>query len=272
MTNQRTNRQSRVRTEREEYSLSDFESELIRFEAGSEKARILIYGDSNAGKTHLAGTLPGRTHWLVCEPGYKTAIRRGCRATGHRITDTAKALVAIDWLSAGNRVERLDWLVVDGVSTMQDRFRLGYAAEAWDRSAGQPRRARAGRNLPDKPDYFATQNFLKSWVGMLVDLPVNLLITAHAYRTDRTDNGELKVFPGFQGKVDETANAVTGLMDITGYMADRNDTRKILFRRTTINGIEYVAGDKFGKLPKVMVAPTMPKIIECIDGEYESEE
>lgn len=261
-------RQSRVQTERDDYPLSDFERELIRLEGGTEQKRLLVYGDSNCGKTTLAGTLPGKTFWFVCEPGYKTAARQGITAGAARINSTAKALTAIDWLYDKNKVSRLDWLVVDGSTTMQDRFRLGYAAEAWDRSAGQPKRARAGRNLPDKPDYFATQNFLKSWFAMLTDLPVNLLVTAHAYRTTKTENGELKVFPGFQGNVDEIANSISGLMDVTAYMADRNGERRMLFQRRSIEGITYVAGDKFGKLPRMMKNPTMPEIINYIDGDW----
>lgn len=274
---------SRVRTERTQVSTSDFGAEIIRLSEGQEEStNVLVYGDSNVGKTVLASTLPERTFWLVCEPGFKSAVRFRKRHNqpphkgARRIADTATALAAVDWLYERDRYTKLDWIVIDGASTMQDRFRLGYAAEAFDIDHTK----RQHRNLPDRPDYFNTQNFLKSWLPMLIDMPCNLLITAHAYRTDNTEDGELLVFPGFQGKVSETANAISGLMDITGYMQRRTvriregskQVRRLWFDQPEPQGkredpVRYVVGDKFGVLPPYMDAPSMPKILKLIEGE-----
>lgn len=272
---------TRVRTERSEVTISDFAKEMFRLGEGSESINGLVYGDSNVGKTWLAGTCPGRTYWLVCEPGYKSAERNGARGYGRRIADTATALAAVDWLNTLHkgqpRYSYLDWIVLDGISTMQDRFRLGYAAEAFDIDPSK----RQHRNLPDRPDYFNTQNFLKSWIPQLVDMPVNLLITAHAYRTDKTEDGELLVFPGIQGKVTETANAISGLMDFTGYFSSRrmrirkgeDETRTV--RRLWFDQpneqwggqSRYVVGDKFNCLGPYIDFPTIPAMLEKINGE-----
>lgn len=275
-------RSDRVRTERHEVSISDFAAEMERLSPVSESTNGLIYGDSNVGKTWLAGTCPGKTFWLVCEPGYKSAARNGATGFGRRIADTATALAAIDWLSAPAkngqpRYSLLNWIILDGLSTMQDRFRLGYAAEAFDINPEK----RQHRNLPDRPDYFNTQNFLKSWIPQLVDMPVNLLITAHAYRTDETDGGELLVFPGIQGKVTETANAISGLMDFTGYyetkrlrIRDSDNTkliRRLHFESPEIKSkkeeVRYICGDKFNCLGPYVDNPTMPKLLAKINGE-----
>ncbi len=274
-----------VTTERTPLSLADFAKEIIKFDGDSgmsESTNILVYGDSDAGKTVLAGSLPEKTFWLVCEPGYKSAIRwrqreglpphRGAR----RIANTAEAWAAVDWLETGEKYRKLDWLVVDGASTMQDRFRLSYTAEAFDRDPTK----RAHRNLPDRPDYFNTQNFLKAWFPRLVDMPVNLLVTAHPYRTNNTEDGELLVFPGFQGKGTEVSNAITGLMDVTGYMEKRRKTvgtevktqRRIWFQPPAGRGnddqeVRFIVGDKFGVLPDYITAPTMEKIQSYINGE-----
>lgn len=282
-------RSERVRTERHEVSISDFASEIVRLDKDEQESKnLLIYGDSNTGKTVLAGTLPRKTFWFAGEPGFKSA-QRFRKAHGQpphlgvrRIGDTATALAAVDWLYDRERYKSLEWIVIDGASTMQDRFRLGYAAEAFDIDPTK----RQHRNLPDRPDYFNTQNFLKSWLPMLIDLPVNLLITAHAYRTDQTEDGELLVYPGFQGKVSETSNAISGLMDITAYLQRRtvrttrapNETpkqvRRLWFDQPTPQGkredpVRYVVGDKFGVLGTHMDAPSMPKILKLIDGESE---
>lgn len=256
---------------------SDFAAEITKLTATAESVNILAYGDSNAGKTVFAGTCPGRVFWLVGEPGYKTAARHGAQGYVRRVADTATALAALDWLEDKKRYSKFDWIVVDGLSTMQDRFRLAYAAEAFDANPTK----RAHRNLPDRPDYFNTQNFLKSWVPMLVDLPTNLLITAHAYRTDKTDNGELLVFPGVQGKVTEMANAICGLMDITGYfeahrVRSKRTQKMVTSRRLWFtspdrdestndnDGVRYIAGEKYGCLGNYMVSPTVPKIMNMI--------
>lgn len=266
---------SRVRTERTEVSMSDFAKEIEALSATSESINGLIYGDSNVGKTVLAGTCPGKTFWLVCEPGYKSAARQGAQGYGRRIADTATALAAVDWLNYKRRYERLDWLVLDGLSTMQDRFRLGYAAEAFDIDPAK----RQHRNLPDKPDYYNTQNFLKAWIPQLVDMPVNFLVTAHAYRTDKTASGDFLVFPGVQGKDGETANAISGLMDFTGYfvarrMKTRDGNSKVIRRLWFDQPTEqwggedtkYVVGDKLDCLGPYMDFPTMPKLLTKING------
>jgi AAA domain len=266
--------------------MEEFSKGLMKLDSGDEESSsILVYGDSNAGKTRLAGTLPPETGWLVCEPGFKAAARYRQREGlpphkfARRIGNSAEAWAAVEWLNERERYRKLKWLVVDGLSTMQDRFRLAYAAEAFDLNPAK----RAHRNLPDRPDYFNTQNFLKNWIPQLVDMPVNLLITAHAYRTDLTEDAELLVFPGVQGKVTETSNAISGLMDVTGYLEARNvksrnsDAVRVNRRlwlsspsgraRKDGQDVRYIVGDKYDCLGKYIDMPTMPGIMAMINGE-----
>lgn len=269
-----------ARTERSAMSLSDFEAELVKLESARESVNGLIYGDSNAGKTWLLGTLSGRNFWMIGEPGYKTAAHVGARGIGRRISDTATAWAAVEWLEYRDRYTKFDNIILDGLSTMQDRFRLAYAAEAFDINPAK----RQHRNLPDKPDYFNTQNFLKAWLPRFIDMPVNFFITAHAYRTDNTEDGELLVFPGIQGKTTETANAISGLMDFTAYYVARKlplrsggfGTRRRLWfeqpdRRKNEQEVRYIVGDKFNCLGPYIDQPTMPTILAKINGEEQAE-
>jgi hypothetical protein len=280
-------RSARAVTERTTVSLDDFQAEMIRLDGAvsdTESANICVFGDSNAGKTVLAGSLPRNTFWLVCEPGFKSAARWRAQkgAPPHRgarpIRNSAEALTAIDWLNAGDRAKKLDWLVLDGASNMQERIRLSYAQEAFDIDPSK----RQHRNLPDRPDYFNTQNFMFTWMSHLIDLPVNLLVTAHAYRTDKTDNGDLIVYAGFQGKVNQTSNSITGLMDVTAYMeskrvrikgTEQSRTMRTLWfasptgRKRDEEDVRYIVGDKFNCLGERMDNPTMPRIMQKINGE-----
>lgn len=256
---------TRVQTDSSLVSATDFEQEIFSLADNRERTTLLVYGDSNAGKTRLAGTCPGRCFWLVCEPGYRVAPRHGAKGKGVVVDSSARAIAALDWLRKGSRPESIDWIIVDGITTMQDRIRLAYTAEAYDLSAGQAKRARAHRNLPDRPDYFNTQNFLKWWVPHLLEIGPSVLVTAHAYRSERTEIGDLKVFPGFQGREDELANNMMGLFDATGYLTRHKDRRILLWDRVVKNDVLYVTGNKL-ELPAAMSNPDMTSIINAIES------
>src|SRR5690349_13930702 len=91
-------RSNLVRTERTELQASDFAREIQRLESGAESYNFLFYGDSNAGKTRLAGTAPGKCFWFVAENGAKSAARAGATGGSRRIGDAAVAWAAIKWL------------------------------------------------------------------------------------------------------------------------------------------------------------------------------
>lgn len=271
-----------VTTERSQISLSDFEKEIVRLESASESTNWLIFGDANAGKTWLAGTAPGKNFWLFGEPGWKSASRRGAIGGGHPIRNAAEAWAAVEWLEYRDRYSRFEWVIIDGMSWVQERVRLNYAAEAFDINP----KTRQHRNLPDRPDYFNTQNFVKTWLARMVDMPVNVLMTCHAWRTDATD-AELLVFPGIQGKVTETANTVCGLMDSVGYLEARrirsrqDPSKSKIVRRLHFetpdtgpkgDDVRYMVGDKLDCLGPMVTNPTMPDLIARINGEGEHAE
>jgi hypothetical protein len=253
-------------------TMADFAKGMFELDGATEHKNILIYGGPGSGKTVLAGTVPGRLLFLAGEPGYISAARLGARGQARLIPDTATAVAAAAWLEDGN-ASKFDWIVADGVGTMQNKFLLNYTAEAYDANPAK----RAGRNLPDKPDYFNAQNFLKSWVARLIDLPCNVIFTAHAMFPEDKATGEQLVYPSIQGKGYEISSYICGLMHAVGYMSPRTNAegepvRRILWQSVRDPNLEttYFAKDQFDalgtftdvKLKRYM----MPEIIAQIDS------
>lgn len=266
-------------TEKKGMSTREFEAGLFELDGATEFYNVLVYGDSGAGKTVLAGTLPGRVLFLAGEPGYISAARMGAKGTVRIIPDTATATAAALWLESG-AARKYDWIVCDGIGTMQNKFLLNYAAEAFDANPAK----RAHRNLPDKPDYFNAQNFMKSWVARFIDLPCNVLFTAHAMRPE-DENGETLVYPGIQGKGYEVSNYIAGLMHGVWYMATRiqavrgeepKQVRRLLFQHYVDpeNETRYFAKDQTTTLgfsatvrdPDNPEGVTMTELIELMNG------
>jgi len=267
-----------VATEKKGVSESEFARGIMDLDGAAEYKNILLYGDSGCGKTVLAGTLPGRVLFLAGEPGYISAARMGAKGKVRIIPDTATAVAAMSWLENGHASE-FDWIVPDGLGTMQSKFLLGYAAEAFDANPAK----RAHRNLPDKPDYFNAQNFMKSWVSRLIDLPANVFFTAHAMRPE-DENGETLTYPAIQGKGYEVSNYISGLMHGVWYMATRvkvepdgeaRQIRRLLFQHyvDSENGTRYFAKDQFNALgrfatvrdPENPDGVTMPDLLALCD-------
>jgi hypothetical protein len=263
-----------VATDRAVVSVSDFEAEIRDLDGDCEFKNMLLYGDSGCGKTVFAGTAPNSLI-LACEPGYISAARNKLGAeVGRRqlrqIPNTSVALAAIDYLENGGH-KSYEWVVIEGATTLETKVRLGYAAEAFDNNPEK----RQHRNLPDKPDYYNTQNFIRSWISRFVDLPVNVLITAHAMRMD-DDAGDRLVLPAFQQRDGALSNFVSGLMHCVGFMrprmvgvgADARKVRRILFEQKVDpkTGTVYFAKDQFNTLIPWMDDTTMPEIMDRIDA------
>lgn len=258
-------------TERDGMTAADFEAGMFDLDGAAEFKNIMVYGGSGVGKTVLAGSLPGRILMLCGEPGYISAARLGTRGKARLIPDTATAVAAAAWLEDGG-ASQFDWVIAEGIGTMQNKFLLNYAAEAFDANPAK----RTHRNLPDKPDYFNAQNFLKSWISRLIDLPCNTLYTAHAtYPEDKT-TGEQLVYPAIQGKGIEVSQYIAGLMHAVGFMSPRvkqTEDGPVQVRRTLWQTVRdpntettFFAKDQFNALGTFTDDLRMPEILKLIDS------
>lgn len=262
-------------TERQGMTTQDFAKGLFDLDGATEFKNIMVYGGPGAGKTVLAGTVPGRLLFLAGEPGYISAARLGARGKARLIPDTATAVAAAAFLEDGG-ARQFDWIVCDGIGTMQNKFLLNYAAEAYDANPAK----RAHRNLPDKPDYFNAQNFMKSWVARMIDLPCNVLFTAHAMFPEDKSTGEQLVYPSIQGKGYEISSYICGLMHAVGYMSPRirqtengpKEVRRIIWASTRDPNTETTvfAKDQFNALGRFTDDLNMQQLCEIIDSGHQN--
>jgi AAA domain len=267
-------------TEAEGLTAQEFEAGMFDLTGATEYKNIMVYGGPGAGKTVLAGSAPGRILFLAGEPGYISAARLGAQGRARLIPDSATAVAAVSWLEDGN-ASKFDFIVTDGLGTIQNKALLSYAAEAWDANPAK----RVHRNLPDKPDYFNAQNFIKSWVARLVDLPCHTIFTAHAMFPEDKETGDQLVYPAIQGKGYEVSSYVCGMMHAVGYMSPRIkqtedgpiQVRRILWQsqKDPKTDTTYFAKDQFDALGVYTdvnrETMMMPQILEIIDSGHQNE-
>jgi len=263
-------------------SANDFAKAIQELDGDCETRNIMLYGDSGCGKTVVAGTCPNSL-WLACEPGYISASKnRWGLELGKRevrpIPHSAAMLGGLDWLEGGG-YRKFQWIILDGASTLDKKVRLNFAAEAFDHNPA----SRAHRNLPMEADYFNTQNFMISTISRLVDLPVNILITAHAMRMD-DDAGDTRVMPEFQKKGGGLSNYVSGLMHAVGFMrkrsiknkesGDTREVRRILWQQSVDpkSGTVYFAKDQFDAFGRYTDDTNIFELMSMIDDSESNEE
>jgi len=244
-----------AKTDLQVTSPSDFAKAIAELDGDCESKNMLLYGDSGCGKTVVAGSAPNSLI-LACEPGYISAApNRWDLPLGKRevrpIPNSSVLLGGLDWLEAGGH-KKYQWVILEGASTLDKKVRLNFAAEAFDHNP----QARVHRNLPMEADYFNTQNYMIGVISRLIDLPVNVLITAHSMTMD-DDEGNVRVMPEFQKKGGGLSNYVSGLCHAVGYMRKRSfedkktkkirEVRRILWQQWVDPKTEtvYFAKDQF---------------------------
>lgn len=196
---------------RRSVSMADFAAGITDIGDMAPSINILIYGDPGSGKTCLAAGLPNAL-FLACDPSWIAAVKIGRRPPNLRVISNFETLDAgLSWLEDGN-ASNYRWIVVDGLSVLQMKLLHQFSREAWEDNPAK----RVSAHQPDKPDYFRQQNVIKTSVARLMDLPTNVLVTAHA--VDGDDNGEPVVRPHIEGRGYAVGNAVTALPAMIGYL------------------------------------------------------
>jgi phage nucleotide-binding protein len=239
-------------------------------EAGATR-RILIYGDSGAGKTHLIGSaqqVAEMADVLVCDIDAGTATLAGTDVAA-TTTRTTQAVEQVLWLLAQRdpSVAHIKTLVLDGGSELQKRDLADIAAKATQKDGEK----RPEQDLNELQDYKLNKSRLLRVFRMARDIPgINVIISAWAKKTypkvagtkqTNKDAGPTMVAPDF---TDGVADALRGYCDDVWYlMYDPASGKRHLITANYGPVVAKTRGVAFAKkLTSVVNGATVPVIEE----------
>lgn len=120
-------------------------------------------------------------------------------------------------------------------------------------------------DIPDVRRWGKNIEQIRKWVRRYRDLPINVIATAHEVTEKDNMTGKISFKPALSGKL---SNEVAGFFDIVTYLYVKTEGDPPVAKRKLLTGsLEgYVAKDRSGNLPTVMVEPTMSEIYNLITG------
>jgi AAA domain len=172
----------------------------------------LVFADSGAGKTVLAGTAP-RGLFITCEAGgTESAKMFGSTADEWYCEDIRDFRKATEYLMKGG-AKNYDWVMPDSISEIEE---LVWADLLKEKSRGE---------TPAIQDYPAVWNRVKKIVDTYNRLPVNVLYTAQAFRLgteDEDSDGNTLLLPLIGStKRGDLAQKICGKVSLVGYLQVR---------------------------------------------------
>lgn len=233
---------------------------ITKVAAQDPSANILIYGESGAGKTTLAGSadaVPEMRKVLILdvEGGLLSLKNRYPNVEGVRIKSWDNLQLVYDELYAGQHGYKT--IVLDSLTEIQkmsmDTIMRKLVETHEERDADVAGIREWNINIEQ------TRKFVRAFR----DLPLTTIFTALAKQDKNPKTGVTKTKPSLSGKV---ADEVAGFLDIVSYLytkeVDGEQKRMLLCGATQ----DHVAKDRTGKLEQVMIEPDMTIIWNAIKG------
>ena len=209
----------------------------------------IVYGESGIGKTHFAGTLPGKTLIIAAEAnGIKTLAK---------FPDAAKANLSVEFLPAPAKTiddtsaqynAYFDQLMLRDLGV--DNVVLDSASELAATLLIQRTDPVKNGGAPTMKNYNEVQSSMRRYMRILRDLAIlkghNVLVLALEAEMVLSQTGDntitSKAHPAMSGK--KLAPEIEGLFDIVGHMEKLPDGRRFI----RLEGTEtFVAKDRFGR-------------------------
>jgi hypothetical protein len=223
--------------------------------------RMIVYGDPGVGKTPFAATAPNAL-MLEADRGEQSAVINGSTAKKWVLEDYNDSTEAYEYLRHGGTKD-FEWLILDGITMFQER---GLDHIMADLVASKPHRQLWG---PDKGEYGQNMNRIAKFIRDLKDLPINLILTAHAMVSERElADGSIvtNMMPAIQGRL--MPQKICGYVGIVGHLqtlpSKRNKEGEYpVFSTRRRDG--WYGKDRYSAIGR-MPNPTVPKIIAAIEA------
>lgn len=237
-------------------SYVEFEKSCLPFSSTNQGINVCLYADNGTGKTALVTSAPGLI--LQADPGGTTTAASMGREGRAKVITTWEDMEDVeDYFRNGPGCDKYNWVWLDSVSLFQE---IGLEDVMNGVVSRKPHRK---VYHPDIGEYGENMNRLKLWVRHMCGLSVNFGFTAHPFRTEDEQTGEIQYLPWVQGK--GMPNSLCGMVDVIAYMKIESDKagedhQVCYFKKKNM----YYAKDRYGALPPRMVDPSLPKIERLI--------
>lgn len=224
----------------------------------------LVFGESDAGKTVLAGTAPKALFLTTDIEGTESAKALGSTADELRINTFTEYCQAVQWIAYGGGAQEYEWIITDTITELEEL--------CWQEQLVSSDVRRASKYQPNKADYPLVWAKTKDQLSTLGRSPVNTLFLAHTMRIDReTDDGEDTVtlaMPAIGSrKRGDMSSGLCAQHGVVGYMRKATEEGGEVHRQLlTESSSRWIARDRTTKLGAGMVDPTIPKLLARIEG------
>lgn len=223
-----------------------------------------VYGESDTGKTVLAGTAPKALFLTTDIEGTESAREMGSAADELRIGSFTEYIQAVDWLVRGGGYKEYEWVNTDTITELEEL--------CWQEQLVNDDVRRASKYQPNKADYPLVWAKVYEQITLLARSPVNCLFIAHTMRIEReSDDGEDTVtlaMPAIGSrKRGDLSYKMCAQLGMVGYMRKvPEEGGKQVRQLLTESGSRWVARDRSTKLGSGMSDPTMPKLLAKVNG------
>jgi hypothetical protein len=224
-----------------------------------------IYGESDTGKTVLAGTAPNALFLTTDVEGTESAREMGSAADELVIPTFSDYCQAVGWLAFGGGAREYQWVITDTITELEEL--------CWQEQLVSNDVRRASKYQPNKADYPLVWAKVYEQLMILGRAPVNVLFIAHTMRIDReTEDGEDTVtlaMPALGSrKRGDLSMKLCAQLGLVGYMRKTVEEGGQVHRQLlTESSSRWVARDRSTKLGAGMTDPTMPALLAKMNGE-----
>lgn len=206
------------------------------------RVRMMVYGESGAGKTVFAATWPNPIFFDL-DDGMASIQHEVARIGIHDWTTLQEACMFIGYSKHNYKT-----LVIDSLNEGQWQS-MQHVINSF------PAIRRSYDNLPSMSDYGKALDDFDKFVRFTRSLPINVVYIAQLAKQDNPDE---MMQPQFTGK--STAQNISRMMDVIGYIYKMESNEPVKPRIMTFDDSRHLAKDRSGALPPQIDNPTYAKL------------